>query len=146
MEFLRPSPLSFEQSSLVLKVGFDLVKISGVVESVGHFGDRFKQRLFTDRELEYAYSGEALWAERLAARFAAKEATIKALHLTDAGISWRDIEVRKLPDGACELALSGRVAEVAGQLQVQQTALSMSHDGDYAGAFVTVLCLANKIN
>jgi holo-[acyl-carrier protein] synthase len=75
----------------------------------------------------------------LAARFAAKEAAIKALRLANEGVSWLDIEVCKLADGDCELALHGKVAVLAGQMGVEQIALSLSHDGDYAGAFVTVL-------
>lgn len=117
-------------------MGFDLVKIPGVVDSVAQFGDRFKQRLFTPAELAYADAGGEQWPERLAARFAAKEATIKALNLANAGVSWREIEVEKLPSGACQLVLHGGVAALAETQAVQQLCLSLSHDGDYAGAFV----------
>lgn len=132
-----------ENPSDRLRIGFDLVKISGVTESLNSFGESFTRRLFTDGELAYANSGHGLCAERLAARFAAKEATIKALGLANAGVNWRDIEVRKLPGGACELAFHGRVAELVNQLGIAQVAISLSHDGDYAGAFVTVLCKAS---
>lgn len=117
-------------------MGFDLVKIRGVVDSVEQFGERFKQRLFTPEELAYADSGIEQWPERLAARFAAKEATIKALNLANAGVNWREIEVHKLSDGACELRLHGEVAALAAKMAVQQLRVSLSHDGDYAGAFV----------
>lgn len=123
-----------------LRVGFDLVQVSGIARSLRQFGRAFEARLFTESELEYARSGSGQLAERLAARFAAKEAAIKALRLANAGVSWLDIEVRKLPDGDCELALHGRVAVLARQLGVEQIALSLSHDGDYAGAVVTALC------
>jgi holo-[acyl-carrier protein] synthase len=122
-----------------LRVGFDLVQVSGIANSVRQFGTAFESRLFTDSELEYSRSGAGQFAERLAARFAAKEATIKALQLSNEGVNWRDIEVRKLRGGDCELALHGRVAELASQMRVEQLALSLSHDGDYAGAFVTVI-------
>ncbi|MDE2418786.1 MAG: holo-ACP synthase [Burkholderiales bacterium] len=125
-----------------LRVGFDLVKISGVADSLSQFGDDFRHRLFTASELEYADSGSGVCAERLAARFAAKEAVIKALNLANAGVNFRDIEVVKLDSGACELVIHGRVAELIGQLNIVQMAVSLSHDGDYAGAFVTVLCKA----
>ncbi len=125
-----------------LRIGFDLVKIGGVTESLGQFGENFRHRLFTDGELEYADGGDGLCAERLAARFAAKEAVIKALDLANAGVNWRDIEVMKLDSGACELKFHGRVAELVGLLEIEQVALSLSHDGDYAGAFVTVLSKA----
>jgi holo-[acyl-carrier protein] synthase len=123
-----------------LRVGFDLVQVSEIASSLHQFGAAFEARLFTVGELEYARSGTGQLAERLAARFAAKEATIKALQLGNRGVSWLDIEVCKLPDGDCNLMLHGRVAELASQLRVEQLAVSLSHDGDYAGAFVTVLC------
>lgn len=123
-----------------LRVGFDLVQISKIQASVDSFGKQFQDKLFTEAEVSYCYSGVDLWGERLAARFAAKEATIKALQLANAGVSWRDIEVCKLPSGDCELVLHGHVAELASQLGVEHMALSMSHDGDYAGATVVVMC------
>lgn len=146
MEFLQSSEFSFNGHSFALLTGFDLVKISGVAESVQCFGERFRRRLFTAAELDYADSSEFCWAERLAARFAAKEATIKALNLANAGIDWRNIEVCKLPDGACNLVLHGPVREIADQKQVVQVTVSLSHDGDYAGAFVNMLCQSKIIN
>lgn len=122
-----------------LLVGFDLVDIAALVDSVTQFGAAFKQRLFTAAELAYAEDGVGLWPERLAARFAAKEATIKALDLANAGIAWRDIEVVKLATGGCELRLHGPVCSIARSRGVQQWALSLSHDGGYAGAFVVGL-------
>ena len=120
------------------RVGFDLVQISRIVDSISCFGDGFKNRLFTADELAYAELGQGLGPERLAARFAAKEATIKALRWSNAGINWKDIEVRKLPDGDCELALHGRAAELAKGIGMTSMTLSLSHDGDYAGAVVAV--------
>lgn len=120
-----------------VRLGFDLVQVSQVAESLERFGAAFEQRLFTRGELAYAQSGDGVSAERLAARFAAKEAVIKALQLGDAGIGWRDIEVRKREDGDCELQLHGRVAALAAGMGVDRILLSLSHDGDYAGAIVT---------
>jgi holo-[acyl-carrier protein] synthase len=133
---IDPPAFNFEAAGARICVGFDLVKIRGVMDSVAQFGERFRQRLFTPAELAYADAGLELWPERLAARFAAKEATIKALNLANAGVSWREIEVQKLPSGACELLLHGGVAAMAKGMRVQQLCLSLSHDGDYAGAFV----------
>lgn len=127
-----------------IRVGFDLVQISRIADSIHLFGDHFKRRLFTERELDYAHSGEGLCAERLAARFAAKEAIIKALALSEQGIGWRDIEVRTSLDGGCAIALHGRVAKLARRMGVGHMALSLSHEGDYAGAIVTALCKANE--
>lgn len=95
------------------------------------FGERFLRRIFTADELGYACSAPACTSERLAVRFAAKEAAKKALGLD--GVGWKDIEVRRAANGACHLALHGaaRGAEGAGS-----TALSMSHDGNQATAVV----------
>ena len=122
-----------------MRIGFDLVQISTVAHSLTQFGDSYERRLFTEGELRYARSGAGLHAQRLAARFAAKEAVMKALQLSEAGVSWRDIEVIKLEGGDCDVALHGRAADVADAAGVQQILLSMSHDGDYAGANVCVL-------
>jgi holo-[acyl-carrier protein] synthase len=130
-----------ETPILRVRLGLDLVQISRVADSIAHFGDRFKHRLFTREELAYAHGkegGNSPCAERLAARFAAKEATIKALNLGEDGVSWKNIEVRKLRGGACELALHGPVAEIARTMGLAGMSLSLSHDGDYAGAVVAM--------
>lgn len=126
-------------ASARLRVGLDVVDIRRVSESIERFGPRFAQRLFSDDEIAYAQSGEGQAAERLAARFAAKEAAIKAFDLAELGVGWRDIEVQKLPSGACRLALHGRAAAEAQRLGVSEIALSLSHDGDFAAAVVTAL-------
>jgi holo-[acyl-carrier protein] synthase len=107
-----------------MKIGIDLVQISRIAESVATFGDRFLHRIFTDGELAYARGVP----ERLAARFAAKEAAKKALDLD--GVSWRDLEVVRTPSGACELVLHGRAARPV------SLALSLTHEGDHAAAVV----------
>ncbi len=122
-----------------LRVGMDVVDIRRINESIERFGSRFVQRLFSKAEISYALNGEGQAAQRLAARFAAKEAAIKAFNLGEVGINWRDIEVQKLPDGACRLALHGKAASQAERLRVCEIALSLSHDGDYAAAVVTAL-------
>jgi holo-[acyl-carrier protein] synthase len=120
------------------RLGFDLAQVSAIQKSLQCFGERFAQRLFTDHELDYAGSGHGVRAQRLAARFAAKEAVIKALGLSEAGVNWRDIEVVKLNGGGCGIALHGRVAQLAAAMGAGPLSLSLSHEGDYAGAVVTV--------
>lgn len=122
-----------------MRLGFDLVQVSQVAASLEQFGAAYQRRLFTPLELEYAGRDDSVQAERLAARFAAKEAVIKALQLGDEGIGWREIEVVKLADGDCDVLLHGRTAELARRKGVERVLLSLSHDGDYAGAFVSVL-------
>lgn len=114
-----------------MKVGIDLVDVRRIAASIAGFGDRFLRRVFTDGELAYAQAAPALTAERLAARFAAKEAAKKALDLD--GVGWRDLEVVRSPSGACQLVLHGAARARAGAMSL---ALSMSHEGDHATAVV----------
>ena len=117
------------------RLGIDIVQISRIAESLAQFGDRFAQRIFTARELADATEAGTLSCDRLAARFAAKEAALKAFDLCESGINWRDIEVRLLPGGDCRLALHGKAAALA-DVAHDDTALSLSRDGDYALAIV----------
>mgnify|MGYP003396895611 CR=1 FL=1 len=76
-------------------VGVDLVRVSEIRASLDRLGERFLTRLFTTAEIAYVTSAPALASERLAARFAAKEAALKAFGIAVVGIDWRDIEVRQ---------------------------------------------------
>jgi holo-[acyl-carrier protein] synthase len=110
-----------------LRVGTDLVRVSRIAESLATFGERFLRRIFTEQEIAYATRSPSQTAERLAARFAAKEATMKALGRQAA---WRQIEVVRAEDGRCSLALHGDLTH-DGEL-----AVSLSHEGDLATAVV----------
>ena len=94
------------------------------------------RRVFTEGEIAYATAAPSRTAERLAARFAAKEAAIKALGLVDRGIDWRDIEVSRMPSGHCELTLRRGAGEAAMLMGAEELAVSLSHEGDYATAVV----------
>ena len=118
------------------KVGVDIVEVSRIAQSLREFGERFEARLFTPHEIAYARAAAGQHAERLAARFAAKEAAIKALGFSDAGVDWREMEVRRDPHGACSLVLHGKAAALAAGAGVRELLLSLSHDGDYAVAAV----------
>jgi holo-[acyl-carrier protein] synthase len=122
-----------------LRIGVDVMQISAVEASLAAFGERYTRRLFSADETAYAMHAPALAAQRLAARFAAKEALIKAFGLSEAGIDWRDIEVHRAADGACSLALHGKVAALVAASACTHLALSLSHDGDCATAMVAAL-------
>jgi holo-[acyl-carrier protein] synthase len=124
------------QAPAVLRVGFDIVQISRIGESLERFGEAFTRRLFTDQEITDVTEAQELNRPSLAARFAAKEAVIKALGLSEAGVGWRDIEVLRHQDGHCELRLHGQGASRACDMGLRQWHLSLSHEGDYAGAVV----------
>ena len=121
------------------RIGIDLVHIPRIEESLRKFGPRFTQRLFTEEEAAYATGAGEQQAQRLAARFAAKEACIKALSLSEAGVNWRDMEVMRAPDGSCTLRLHDRALQAAKALGITQVLVCLSHDGDYAAAVVAAL-------
>jgi holo-[acyl-carrier protein] synthase len=100
------------------------------------FGDRYLRRVFTQGELAYCTVEGRDPAPHLAARFAAKEATAKALRVGDAPFAWRWIEVVRRADGACELLLHRGMRALAKRRGVRGFRLSMSHDGAYAIAVV----------
>ena len=119
-----------------LRVGADIARVDDVSESVARFGDRYLGRLFTEHELATCTGAPAVVAASLAARFAAKEATIKVLRPTEATPPWRTIEVRQDPSGWCELHLTGEAARLAAAADITELAVSLTHDGGLAGAVV----------
>lgn len=129
-----------ELRARMLRVGTDLVQISRIARSIEQFGDKFIRRLFTDGEIAYATSSESLQAERFAARFSAKEATIKALSLSEVGLDWKHIEVLRAANGECTLKLHGAALAAAIAAGIRETSVSLSHEGDYATA--VVVCIA----
>jgi len=137
----RPSPLASGSRGLCL--GLDMVSIEDMQASVDEFGERFVERLFSPAEQAHALSVPALTAERLAARFAAKEAAIKAFGLSGAGVSWRELEVCCDDRGACRLRLHARQrgrpavqTQAAALAGVQEAALSLSQGRGHAIAIV----------
>jgi holo-[acyl-carrier protein] synthase len=119
-----------------LGVGIDLVMVSRIEASLAQFGDRFLRRVFTEGEVAYAMASPARTGERLAARFAAKEATIKALDLSDRGVGWRQIEVAREDSGRCRLILHGAARTAADDAGVAELSVSLTHEGDYSAAVV----------
>ena len=128
--------------SASLRVGVDLVRVADVTASIARFGARYTERLFTARERAYCDADAPRAAERYAARFAAKEATVKVFRpMPNEAIDPRSIEVRQLPDGACEIVLHDGALAFARRSGIAELSLSMSHEQDYATATV-VACLA----
>ena len=131
-----PQTSDFAQGLGRIRVGIDIVRISHIAESIERFGQRFLRRIYTADEIAYAEAAPTLRAERLAARFAAKEAGLKALQLADAGVSWTDLEVHRAQSGDCELRLHRSAHSAARASGICDIALSLSHEGDYATAIV----------
>jgi len=122
-----------------IRLGTDLVIVADVVQSIATFGDRYVRRVFTERESESCRNmrGEPD-ASRLAARFAAKEASVKALGLTT-GISLTDIEVVRLPTGQPTLCLRGAARAEFERIRGFDAQVSLSHEGPFATATVVIL-------
>lgn len=120
--------------------GVDLVNVRRIAEMLRDHGDQFLKRCFTLAEAEYAMSMPKRRAEHLAARFAAKEAVMKALGTGLAGgISWTDIEVTREGSGRPGLRLSGVSLQHAQRLGINSWLISLSHTDDHAIASVIAL-------
>ena len=133
-EFAPPRDEMAESTAIV--VGTDLVQISEVGKAMERFGERYLRKLFTEAELTYCMESPEVAASRLAARFAAKEAALKVLRLTDQSFSWRSIEVARNPGGWCYIVLHGPMRHLANQAGFVAFSLSMTHEGAYAQAVV----------
>jgi holo-[acyl-carrier protein] synthase len=116
--------------------GVDLVEVERIRAALDRHGDRFANRIFTEGEQSQAGNGP-LRVQFFAGRFAAKEAVMKALGTGWArGVSWTDIDVRRLPSGKPEIVLRGKCKEIADGLGIGRWEVSITHTGGHAAASV----------
>jgi holo-[acyl-carrier protein] synthase len=121
---------------VIVGTGVDLAEVPRIRQSIERFGQRFLSRIYTERELAYVARKGGKF-ERYAARFAAKEAGMKAIGTGwRRGVTWRDFEVTNLPSGKPTLALHGVAAAIAAKLGVTNISLSMTHTSEMAMAMV----------
>lgn len=121
---------------MIIGTGVDLAEVARIRASIERYGERFTRRIFTERETSYA-ERKANKYERYAARFAAKEAGMKALGTGwSGGITWKDLEVTNLPSGRPTLTLHGVARAIAARLGVQAIHLSLTHTSEQALAWV----------
>ena len=121
---------------MIVGSGIDIAEVPRIRHSIERFGDRFLNRIFTAGEISYCDS-KANREERYAARFAAKEAAMKALGTGwSRGVRWRDCEVVRLPGGRPTMKFHGKAAEFALKLGSKNVALSLSHTAEQAIAQV----------
>ena len=121
---------------MIVGTGIDIAEVPRIADSIERFGERFLHRVFTDGEIRYCDT-KANRAERYAARFAAKEAAMKALGTGwNHGVRWRDCEVTRLPGGRPAMTFHGKAKEFAAKLGVRNVALSLTHTAEQAMAFV----------
>ena len=117
---------------MALIVGVDIIEIPRVERVYARYGERFLRRVYTEREIAYCRGR----APQLASRFAAKEATMKALGTGVRGIRWRDVEVVRGRGQAPRIELHGTARARADRLGMSDIALSLSHSKEFAVASV----------
>jgi holo-[acyl-carrier protein] synthase len=123
---------------MAIRVGLDLVAVDSVAQTLrGEHREHYLKRVYTEREVDDCRGPSGrVEPERLAARFAAKEATIKALPGAGEEVRLTMIEVRSEPSGEVRLELSGRAAELAAEAGIDELALSLTHEAGFAAATV----------
>ncbi len=112
---------------MIAGIGIDVAEVDRIREAIERHGRRFIDRIYTPSEIAYV-ERKANRFERYAARFAAKEAGMKAIGTGwRRGVRWQDFEVTNLPSGRPTLQLHGEAAKVAEHLGVRNIALSITH-------------------
>lgn len=120
---------------MIIGHGIDLVEVARIGLLIETHGERFLDRCFTIAERRYCDRSSRRKAEHYAARFAAKEAVLKALGTGwRGGIAWTDIEVTREPQGRPGIRLVGRSREIAEAAGVSGWLLSLTHTNQYAAA------------
>lgn len=121
---------------MIVAIGIDMIEIARIVEIFARRGERFLNRVFTEAEKEYCERRASKMAS-YAARFAAKEAAMKALGTGWAeGVAWRDVEVISATNGSPSIQLHGRALERMRELNVTRAHVSLTHTNDLAMAEV----------
>ena len=127
---------NFANPVLIRGVGIDIVEVARIRAASSRWGDRFEGRIYTPEEIKYC-GGTDIRYQRLAARFAAKEAAFKALGTgLRPGMWWHDVSVVTGVLGKPELILNGRARQHADSLGVSQSFVTLAHTDNYAVANV----------
>ena len=112
---------------MIVGLGVDIAEVERIQAAIGRHGQPFLKRVFTPNEIEYCERFRNKF-ERYAGRFAAKEATMKALGTGwGRGVRWVDIEVAREPGGRPTIRLAGEAAKIAGGLGVKRISVSITH-------------------
>jgi holo-[acyl-carrier protein] synthase len=125
---------------MIIGVGIDIIEIDRIKKSIEKFGDLFINKIFTKTEISYCESKKNKY-QHYAARFAAKEAIIKAFSISKIyGFSWHDMEIYNEPDGTPKTNIYGKMGEFLGDDKGLQ--ISLSHSDNYV---VSYAILFNKL-
>jgi holo-[acyl-carrier protein] synthase len=114
------------------QIGIDIIEISRIRNAISRWGERFLSRIFTDAELALCLDR----TESLAARFAGKEAVMKALNGPLTATTWKEIEILSGPGGEPVVRLYGQALLKAAQLGLSGFSISLSHSRENAVALV----------
>lgn len=124
---------------MIDSVGIDIVEVHRIKRAIEHWGDKFIQRIYTPWEINYC-SGKSFPEQSFAARFAAKEAVLKAIGTGyNNGIKWTSIEIVNDERGQPAIRLGQKIQDVIGQKKI---VISMSHTHEHAVA--TAIMLTEK--
>ena len=119
---------------MIFGTGIDIIEINRIKNSIQKYSNRFEQKVFTQKEVDYCHS-QADPAKHFAARFSVKEAVLKCFGTgMTGGIFWKDIEVDKQESGRPVLNLYGNGKELFNQLKLKYIHISITHDKNYAVA------------
>src|ERR1051325_907590 len=123
---------------MIVGIGIDIIEVARIREVLLRT-PRFRERVFTSAERAYCDSRGAVAAQHYAARFAAKEAALKALQTGwRGGISWQDVEIGVRDSGAPYLIFQGQVLELFEKSDATAAHLSLSHTSEHAIAQVVL--------
>jgi holo-[acyl-carrier protein] synthase len=124
---------------MIFGIGVDLIKIPRIVAACERFGDRFKTRIFTPKEISDC-EARGNPSHAYALRFAAKEAFSKALGvgLRRHGIQWREVEVVSAPSGRPDLRVSGRAAQLCADHGITGMFVSLTDEAEFGIAMVVL--------
>jgi holo-[acyl-carrier protein] synthase len=120
----------------VIKIGTDICSVDRISTAYKRFGQRFLRRILLQSEIDYIMRDTPHVVARLAGRFAAKEAAVKALGTGWHGVDWKEVEIVHHPSGEPGIKLHGRAAKVAIQKGLQCWEVSVSHERAFATASV----------
>lgn len=122
----------------VLGIGVDVVEVGRIARALDRWGEAFVRRIYTPAEIARTEAGVARTA-RLAARFAAKEAVMKALGVGWRALAWRDIEITSDPTGRPVVRLHGAARRLAEERGIRCVLVALSHTHTHAVANAVAL-------
>ncbi|ADL13592.1 holo-ACP synthase [Acetohalobium arabaticum] len=123
---------------MVTGIGVDIIEVARIKDGWEKYQDRFLDRLFTSEEVDYCLQRSSPEVH-LAARFAAKEAVVKAFGTGLRGMKWTEIEVVNDQSGRPEIKLHNQAELLAKELEIREVLISLSHTKQQAIAYATAL-------